>query len=111
MISLSHTAVGEVKRLRSKRQPVDVFLRLRVLSGGCSGLSYQVRFDQQRQPDDRLYESQGVQIVVDPQSLNYLNGLTLDYSEDLMGGAFRFYNPNATQTCGCGNSFTVGVPS
>jgi len=111
MISLSRTAVGEIERLKLKQQAMDISLRLQVLPGGCSGLSYQVRFDQQTQPDDHIYESHGVQIVVDSYSLNYLDGLTLDYSEDLMGGAFRFHNPNAIQTCGCGNSFAVSVQS
>ncbi len=111
MISLSRTAVGEVRRLKLKQQAINIFLRLQVLPGGCSGLSYQVRFDQQTQPNDHTYEFHGVQIVVDPYSLNYLDGLTLDYSEDLMGGAFRFHNPNAVQTCGCGNSFAVSLQS
>jgi len=111
MISLSPTAVGEIKRLKLKQQAINTSLRLQVLPGGCSGLSYEVRFDQQSQPNDHTYESHGVQIIVDPHSLNYLDGLTLDYSEDLMGGAFRFHNPNATETCGCGNSFAVSLQS
>lgn len=108
MISLSPAAVGEVKRLQSKCQSSNLFLRLRVESSGCAGLSYQIGFEQQMHPDDQAYESASIQVLVDCRSLLYLNGLTVDYSEDLMGGAFRFYNPNATGSCSCGNSFTVG---
>lgn len=107
MISLSSAAVGEVKRLQSKRQHSNLFLRLRIESSGCAGLAYQIGFDQQIQPDDQAYESAGIQVLVDRHSLLYLNGLTVDYSEDLMGGAFRFDNPNATGSCSCGNSFTI----
>jgi iron-sulfur cluster assembly accessory protein len=63
-------------------------------------------FDENINPNDIVYESEGIKLVVDSQQLNYLDGLTLDYSEDLMGGGFRFHNPNASQNCSCGNSFT-----
>lgn len=107
MIYLSQAAVGEVRRLQSKHQVADVALRLRVRASGCSGLSYQMEFEKQIQPGDQICESHGMRVVVDPQSLSWVKGLTLDYSEDLMGGAFRFDNPNATQLCACGNSFAI----
>lgn len=107
MIQLSPSAANEVKRLKSKRQESELRLRLGVQSSGCSGLSYAMGLDHQLQTDDQVYESDGIQIVVDAASLNYLEGLVIDYSEDLMGGGFRFHNPNAGQTCGCGNSFSL----
>ena len=107
MIYLSHTAVSEVKRLQSKHQPLAVALRLEIQSRGCAGLSYELKFEQQLRPDDQVYECNGVHVAVDSYSLRAVDGLTVDYSEDLMGGGFRFYNPNATQTCSCGNSFAT----
>ncbi|MGI0487965.1 HesB/IscA family protein [Pantanalinema rosaneae CENA516] len=107
MIQLSPAAANEVKRLKSKRHDSQLCLRLGVQSSGCSGFSYAMGLDHQVRTDDRVYESGGIQIVVDDASLNYLDGLLIDYSEDLMGGGFRFHNPNAGQTCGCGNSFSL----
>lgn len=104
MVHLSPTAVLEVKRLRAKHNLNT--LRLQVQAGGCSGLFYDLKFDQEVRPGDHLYDCSGIPLVVDPQSLNYISELTLDYSEDLMGGGFRFHNPNATALCGCGNSFS-----
>lgn len=108
MIQLSKAAVHEVLRLQRKFSQPNPLFRLGVQSSGCSGMSYTMSFDTTVQPGDQLYTCDSVQIVVDQQSLAYLEGLRLDYSEDLMGGGFRFHNPNATETCGCGNSFAVG---
>lgn len=110
MIHLSKAALAEVKRLHSKQQHPDVLFRLGVQIGGCSGLYYTMEFDCQVKPDDRVYECDGIRVVVDRHKLDYINGLSLDYSQDLMGGGFRFHNPNATNSCGCGNSFDVGEP-
>uniref|UniRef100_B8HTR6 Iron-sulfur cluster assembly accessory protein n=1 Tax=Cyanothece sp. (strain PCC 7425 / ATCC 29141) TaxID=395961 RepID=B8HTR6_CYAP4 len=108
MIYLSASAATEVKRLGAKRRSVSSgFLRVGVQPGTCASLSYQMELVQHSQPQDHLFECQGIRVIVDPVSFPYLKGLTLDYSEDLMGGSFRFHNPNATQTCGCGNSFAV----
>lgn len=107
MIHLSPAAVREIKRLQSKCQNKDAQFRLSVEVGGCSGLYYTLAFEQEVKPDDRLFESNSIAVVVDTQSLSYINGTTLDYSEDLMGGAFRFHNPNAEQSCGCGHSFSI----
>ena len=110
-IDLTKAAASEIKRLQSKRQNANAQLfRLAVQPGGCSGISYSFGFDEAAKPDDRLYECNGIQVLVDAQSLAYLNGLTLDYSEDLMGGGFRFHNPNAKESCGCGNSFSINEP-
>ena len=82
-------------------------LRLGVLGGGCSGLSYQFKFDTKTRPTDLLFEFDGVRIAVDPKSMLYLHGLTLDYRETLMQSGFVFENPNAHKSCGCGTSFSA----
>lgn len=106
MIHISSTAANEIKRLRAKHNP-NIFFRLQVKQGGCSGLFYDLQFDQEVRQGDRLYDCSGISVVIDAQSLNYINELTLDYSEDLMGGGFRFHNSSAIATCGCGNSFST----
>jgi iron-sulfur cluster assembly protein len=82
-------------------------LRLGVLGGGCSGLSYQFKFDSRPRPNDKVYDFDGVHIFVDPKSILYLNGMTLDYKESLMQSGFVFENPNAKKNCGCGTSFSA----
>ncbi|QSJ17157.1 iron-sulfur cluster assembly accessory protein [Nostoc sp. UHCC 0702] len=105
MIHLSPAALSEIGRLKSK-QPNALF-RLAVKPGGCSGLFYDMSFDEAVKVSDRLFDLNGIQVVVDAETLDYVNDLALDYSEDLMGGGFRFHNPQAIATCGCGNSFCV----
>jgi iron-sulfur cluster assembly accessory protein len=107
MIHLSQSAAAEVVRLKSRQKSPQVYFRLGIAAIGCSGLSYITKFEEVAQPDDQIYDCEGIRVAIDPQSLPYVNGLTLDYSEDLMGGSFRFHNPNATQHCGCGTSFSV----
>lgn len=107
MIQLSKAAVNEVKRLKSKQQNPDVVFRLGVQTGGCAGWSYRMEFDGGMKPSDRLYECEGICVAIDSSDFDYLNGLTIDYSQDLMGGGFRFHNPNAAKICGCGNSFAI----
>ncbi|MEI2581978.1 HesB/IscA family protein [Scytonema sp. PRP1] len=106
MIQLSKAAATEIGRLKSKQQP-NVLFRLAVKTGGCSGWYYDMSFDEAVQVGERVFDSQGIQVVIDAESLEYIKGLTLDYSEDLMGGGFRFHNPQAKATCGCGNSFSA----
>jgi len=81
-------------------------LRLGVLGGGCSGLSYSIKFDTQPRERDRIYDFDGVRVFVDPKSFLYLHGMTLDYEETLMRQGFNFINPNSTRSCGCGSSFS-----
>lgn len=107
MIQLSPSAIGEVKRLQKKHLP-NGLLRIEVNASGCKGLAYQMQFTQSWQDDDHVFECETIQVVVDSDSLKYLSDLTLDYTEDLMGGAFRFDNPIARDTCSCGNSFATG---
>ncbi|MGI2902407.1 HesB/IscA family protein [Tolypothrix sp. VBCCA 56010] len=107
MIELSQAAVSEIGRLKSKQLLSNIFVRLAVKPGGCSGWFYDISFDDAVKDDDRLFDSHGIRILIDPASLDYINGLILDYSEDLMGGGFRFHNQRAIATCGCGNSFSI----
>lgn len=83
------------------------FLRVSVVGGGCSGLSYKLDFDNQSKPTDQVFESNGVKVVTDLKSLLYLVNTTLEFSEGLNGKGFYFNNPNASRTCGCGESFAV----
>jgi iron-sulfur cluster assembly protein len=85
----------------------DAGLRLGVLGGGCSGLSYQFKFDTKPRPNDNIFEFDGVRIYIDPKSILYLHGMTLDYRETLMQSGFVFENPNAKKSCGCGTSFAA----
>src|SRR5438552_5366616 len=82
-------------------------LRLGVQGGGCSGLSYNIRFDSQPRERDRVYEFDGVRIFVDPKSFIYLHGMILDYEDSLMKQGFNFVNPNSSKSCGCGSSFSA----
>lgn len=85
----------------------DHFVRVSVTSGGCSGLSYQMDFDNEPRPDDQVFEDNGVKIVTDLKSFLYLCNTTLEFSGGLEGKGFYFNNPNASRTCGCGESFSV----
>jgi iron-sulfur cluster assembly protein len=87
--------------------PATAHVRVGVKSGGCSGLSYELKFDQDALPEDQLFEDNGVRIVVDKKSLLYLVGTTLEYAGGLNGKGFVFNNPNAQRTCGCGESFSL----
>ena len=140
MVEISLTAVAEIERIkRNRHRSSDSFLRLRVKSGGCSGLFYDLELEDTPETsqdnldhqldeegdyphsrvdartganaipalNDRIIETQGIQLIVDAQSWQYIEHLKLDYSEDLMGGGFRFHNPRIKNTCGCGISFAA----
>ena len=101
-----------LKRIRSAMAKEGISaeqggLRLGVQGGGCSGLSYNIRFDSQPRERDRIYTYDGVRIFVDPKSFIYLHGMVLDYQESLMQQGFHFVNPNSTKSCGCGSSFSA----
>jgi iron-sulfur cluster assembly protein len=107
VITLSEAAVKEVKRLINVQGITEGGLRIGVKGGGCSGLSYTVNFDEKISQYDSVYEIDGIKVIVDAKSAIYLQGTQLDFSKDLTGGAFRFVNPNAQKTCGCGESFSA----
>lgn len=92
---------------RSKNLPEDYFVRVSVTSGGCSGLSYSMDFDNEQKPNDQIFDDNGVRIVTDLKSFLYLCNTTLEFSGGLDGKGFYFNNPNAARTCGCGESFAV----
>jgi len=105
MISITETAAEHVKKAReSQNENDDICLRVAVVSGGCSGSSYQMAFDAPREGDSRI-ESNGVSIVIDRQSAPMLEGMRIGYQETLQGAGFVLQNPNASQGCGCGKSF------
>jgi len=106
MIALTPNAVSEVKRLLAKENKPELGLRVGVRSGGCSGMSYMLGFDAPHEGDN-VQEIEGIKLLLDPQSLQYLSGTQLDYVDGLQGKGFTFNNPNATRSCGCGESFSV----
>ena len=107
LITLTENAAKEVKRLVETQDASDVSLRLGVKGGGCSGLSYTLNFDNEKNDQDQVFEQFGVRVVVDPKSLIYLEGTTLDFISGLEGTGFKFVNPNASKSCGCGSSFSA----
>ncbi len=107
-VALTEKAARQVARIRTENGiPESHGLRLSVKGGGCSGLSYVLGFDERAAEKDAILESNGVRIFIDPKSLFYLSGTVLDFSDGLNGKGFVFNNPQATKTCGCGNSFGV----
>ncbi len=108
MITVSENAKEHALKLISEEQkPEDTFIRVGVEGGGCSGLSYKLEFDNQLKEGDQQFEDKGIKIVVDRKSFLYLIGTELDYTGGLNGKGFVFINPNASRTCGCGESFSV----
>ncbi len=109
MIKVSETAKKKVVELMTDDgyNPDTDYIRVGVKSGGCSGLSYDLKFDKENQEDDKVFEDNGVKIIVDKKSFLYLIGTTLEYSGGLNGTGFVFNNPNANRTCGCGESFSL----
>lgn len=106
-IQFTDTAANRVKMLVSEEENPNLKLRVYITGGGCSGFQYGFTFDEATNEDDFTIEKQGVALVVDPMSLQYLMGGTVDYVEGLEGSRFIVNNPNATSTCGCGSSFSV----
>lgn len=108
VVTLTPPAVEMVREIRAKEGLSDAHaLRVAVVGGGCSGFSYQIDFDDQVQEGDEVIEYDDVRVRVDPTSAQYLRGIQIDYVRSLSGGGFKFVNPNAKQTCGCGSSFSA----
>jgi iron-sulfur cluster assembly protein/iron-sulfur cluster insertion protein len=106
MIALTDTATTKVKELMEAEDAPELYLRVAVRPGGCSGLSYEMFFDTEKAGDDIVEAYGDVQVVVDPASAQYLTGASLDYKDGLQGAGFTINNPNAQRTCGCGQSFS-----
>ncbi|RXS93334.1 iron-sulfur cluster assembly accessory protein [Silvibacterium dinghuense] len=108
-IQVTERAIQRIRTAMAKEgiSPAEGGLRLGITGGGCSGLSYNIRFDSQPRERDRVYTFGDVRVFVDPKSFIYLHGMILDYEETLMRQGFNFINPNSTKSCGCGSSFSA----
>jgi len=107
MITVSENAKNQAIRLMQEDGKEGFFIRVGVEGGGCSGLRYKLTFDNQEHENDKVFENNGIKVVVDKKSFLYLVGTTLDFSGGLNGKGFVFVNPNAERTCGCGESFSL----
>jgi len=109
IIEVTEKAILEIKRIQEKEQAAThSMLRVMVVGGGCSGMSYKLGFDNQpAAANDKVFEKQGVKLVIDAKSYLYLAGMVLDFTDGLNGTGFVFNNPNAKRTCGCGSSFSA----
>ncbi len=107
MVTISESAAKQILRLKSETPSStdDSFLRVKVVAGGCSGMSYKLDFDQTMGDNDKVFENFGTKVVIDGKSFLYIAGMTLDFEGGLNGKGFVFSNPNASKTCGCGSSF------
>ncbi|MEC7233179.1 MAG: iron-sulfur cluster assembly accessory protein [Planctomycetota bacterium] len=107
-VGITERAKKEVNRIiEDQNLPDGTALRVGVKGGGCSGFSYTLGFDDEVKPTDQINEEDGVKVICDPKSFLYLNGTVVDFEESLMGRGFKFTNPNASKSCGCGESFSV----
>ncbi len=108
MIEITERAVSEVRRIITEQAlPEGTGLRVGVKGGGCSGFSYTLGFDDSVAETDQVNEVEGIKVICDPKSFLYLNGTQIDFEDNLMGRGFKFGNPNAAKSCGCGESFSV----
>jgi iron-sulfur cluster assembly protein len=109
MIKVSDTAKTKISQLMAEEgfNVTNDYVRVGVKSGGCSGLSYELKFDDSSRDEDKIFEDNAVKIIIDKKSFLYLVGTTLEYSGGLNGKGFVFNNPNANRTCGCGESFSL----
>ena len=106
MLALTETAVKEIGMILEREQKHGHGLRVRVMGGGCSGLQYQMGLEESPGPEDKVVESGGVQVFIDPKSAVFLAGVEIDFVHELNGSGFKVNNPNAQSTCGCGKSFS-----
>jgi iron-sulfur cluster insertion protein len=106
-LKVSSSAVNRINELLATKNNSDLMLRVFIQGGGCSGFQYGFQFDENQQEDDISVEHDGIKLLVDMLSLQYLSGAEIDYKDDLMGSRFLVNNPNASTTCGCGSSFSI----
>lgn len=108
MVNVADSAKQKIDEIKDREgYGDDYFVRVSVLSGGCSGLTYDLKFDNEPKPDDQVFEHNGVRVVTDLKSFLYICNTTLEFSAGLSGKGFQFNNPNASRTCACGESFAV----
>jgi iron-sulfur cluster assembly protein len=109
MITITETAANQIKEMIKAEEDPNVFLRVGVQGGGCSGLSYGMGFDVDKKDDDTHLEFHGIPVLVDAESKKILEGTVIDYKQNMMGGGFTINNPNAIASCGCGSSFRTAT--
>ncbi|TLS38846.1 HesB/IscA family protein [Pseudalkalibacillus caeni] len=109
MINLSEAAVSQIKEMMAAEEGDNLYLRVGVKGGGCTGLSYGMGFDSEVKEDDNTFEIEGLNVVIDKESAPILEGLKIDYKQNMMGGGFTLDNPNAIANCGCGASFRTAT--
>src|SRR5262249_37599625 len=107
MIQITDKAIQQAKHLMTTNQKEGCGLRVGIVGGGCSGLSYKMDFEEKPGEGDRVFEFNGLKVFVDPKAYLYLNNIVIDFHSDMMSSGFTFNNPNAKSTCGCGTSFSV----
>lgn len=107
MLTITSLAATKVQEFLDQNGRPEAGLRVRVVGGGCSGFQYQLALDDAASDGDQVVEQNGIKLFVDPRSALYLDGTEIDFVDDLMGSGFKFNNPNATGSCGCGESFQV----
>lgn len=107
VVVLSDEAMAEIRRLKDKKGVDEIILRIGVKGGGCAGLTYTLTFDSAITEKDHIMENDGIKLVVDRKSAIFLRGMVLDFSDALIGGGFKFENPNARKSCSCGTSFSA----
>jgi iron-sulfur cluster assembly accessory protein len=106
-VSITEKAAVQVKSIRERENRPKAHLRVSVIGGGCSGLSYKLSFEDEMKDKDQLVEMHGVTLIIDPKSILFLKGIVVDFTDGLDGQGFVFNNPNAKQSCGCGTSFSA----
>lgn len=109
MITLTEQARHKVKEMLLEEDNPNVFLRVGVRPGGCSGFSYGMGFDEEIREGDQVFDHDGIKVVIDSESIAYMDGTEIDYKESMMGGGFTINNPNAVASCGCGSSFRTAT--
>jgi iron-sulfur cluster insertion protein len=107
-IVVTEAAARRIAAIKAQEAAEHAFLRIAVSGGGCSGFQYGLSLDERQNPDDVVFEKDGVRVIVDDVSLGLLAGSEIDFVEDMMGAQFQIKNPNAASSCGCGNSFSIG---
>ncbi|MFC5702916.1 iron-sulfur cluster insertion protein ErpA [Cohnella faecalis] len=109
MVNISESAGDKIQEMLTEQEIPNLFLRIGVKEGGCSGFSYGMGFDDEQHEDDQVLEIRGLKVVVDAESSKYLRGVEIDWKDSAMGGGFTINNPNASATCGCGSSFRTAT--
>ncbi len=109
LITITESAANQIKQMMAAEEEENLYLRVGVQGGGCSGLSYGMGFDTEVKENDTKYDQHGIGVIADPDSVKILQGVTIDYKENMMGGGFTIDNPNAIASCGCGSSFKTAT--